>query len=279
MSSVTLPATNSKVEVQPTDADPTVNRQVMAIGSKDGGAGDPLAEILAELTAILAKLIASPASAANQTTIIGHVDGIEASLASILAKIIAAPATEALQTALNALITTANGYLSTIATQSASADPAQTVGLSLRPTASFTRPANTTAYDVGDLVANSTTAGSVAAMTFAVAASAAGKGLIRSVKIDKAGVAATFRAHFFSAAPTVANGDNGAFSTTKANYLGYIEVATSAFSDGAAGIGLGEIPFDLSSGTNVHCLLETRTAFTPTSGGALAVEVTSWPEV
>lgn len=37
------------------------------------------------------------ATAANQSSIIGHVDGIEASLASILAKIIAAPATEAKQ--------------------------------------------------------------------------------------------------------------------------------------------------------------------------------------
>lgn len=45
------------------------------------------------------------ATAANQTTLIGHVDGIEASLASILAKIIAAPATEAKQDALIALYT------------------------------------------------------------------------------------------------------------------------------------------------------------------------------
>lgn len=84
------------------------------------------------LAAILAKIIAAPATeakqdtiighvdgieglitsgnsaqatAANQTTIIGHVDGIEASLASILAKIIAAPATEAKQDALIALST------------------------------------------------------------------------------------------------------------------------------------------------------------------------------
>lgn len=84
------------------------------------------------LAAILAKIIAAPATeakqdtiighvdgieglitsgnsaqatAANQTTIIGHVDGIVASLASILAKIIAAPATEAKQDALIALYT------------------------------------------------------------------------------------------------------------------------------------------------------------------------------
>lgn len=57
------------------------------------------------LAAILAKIIAAPATEAKQDTIIGHVDGIEASLASILAKIIAAPATEAKQDALIALYT------------------------------------------------------------------------------------------------------------------------------------------------------------------------------
>jgi hypothetical protein len=58
--------------------------------------------------AILAKLIASPATEGKQDTIIGHVDGIETALASILAKIIAAPATETKQdtaiTALNSIL-------------------------------------------------------------------------------------------------------------------------------------------------------------------------------
>lgn len=170
--------------------------------------------------------------------------------------------------------------LKTIATASADVStPLPTFGLSLRPTNTFNRPADTTAYAIGDLIANNTTAGSVTAPTFAVAASAGGKGLIRSVKIDKAGAtAATIRAHFWLAAPTPANGDNGVFSATKAGYLGYIDVVLAAFSDGAAGIGLGEIPFDLASGTTVACLLEARTAFTPTSASAYGIEVTAWPE-
>jgi hypothetical protein len=63
------------------------------------------------LAAVLAKL-SDPAS---QTT-----------LAAILAKIIASPATAALQTALNTLMTTANGYLATLAGSVASTDPART---------------------------------------------------------------------------------------------------------------------------------------------------------
>lgn len=45
----TLPATGAKIESQPTLADATVKRQVMAIGDRDGGPGDPLSEILAKL--------------------------------------------------------------------------------------------------------------------------------------------------------------------------------------------------------------------------------------
>jgi len=56
------------------------------------------------LAAILAKIIAAPATEAKQDTLIGHVDGVESALASILAKLIAAPATEAKQTALAELI-------------------------------------------------------------------------------------------------------------------------------------------------------------------------------
>lgn len=56
------------------------------------------------LAAILAKIIAAPATEAKQDTLIGHVDGVESALASILAKLIAAPATEAKQDALAALI-------------------------------------------------------------------------------------------------------------------------------------------------------------------------------
>lgn len=157
--------------------------------------------------------------------------------------------------------------------------PVPTYGPSLYDSDTFTRPADTTAYASGDLVANSTTAGSVAAMTLTVAASSGGKGLIRSVKISKAGTAtASLRAHFYQSAPTAANGDNGAWSTTQSGYLGFIDVSLLAFSDGAAGVGNGEVPFDLTGTTDVRCLLEARGAYTPTSASAYTVEVTSWPE-
>lgn len=86
------------------------------------------------LAAVLAKLIAAPATEAKQdsaitllTAIDGHVDGLEGkdyatqtTLAAVLAKIIAAPSTEAKQDALIALLPTAlaSGRLKTEATGS-----------------------------------------------------------------------------------------------------------------------------------------------------------------
>ena len=138
--------------------------------------------------------------------------------------------------------------------------------------ANFTRPADTTAYASGDLVANSTTAGSVTPMQFTVARVAAGSGMIRRARLRKTGTGVTnasFRLHLYTASPTPANGDNGAWSTNQAaNYLGALDVTVDkAFTDGAAGNGVpssgSEINFALSSGQLVFGLLEARGAYAP----------------
>jgi hypothetical protein len=138
--------------------------------------------------------------------------------------------------------------------------------------ASFSRPADTTAYAAGDLVANSVTAGSVAPMTFA-AARLADKGfMIRRARIKKstAGLtAAAFRLHLYRQSPVVGNGDNGAWLSDEKTYLGSIDVTMDrAFSDGAAGIGAPNNGSDISglpnTGTvNIFGLLEARAAYTP----------------
>lgn len=137
----------------------------------------------------------------------------------------------------------------------------------------MTRPNDTTAYASGDLVANSTTAGSVAALQFSVARLAAGAGAIRRARIRKSGTSVTsaaFRLHLFLAAPaTITNGDNGAFSVSgSADYLGALDVTVDrAFTDGAVGLGVplsgSEINFQLASGQVIYGLLEARAAYTP----------------
>lgn len=156
------------------------------------------------------------------------------------------------------------------------------VGNTIRATATFTRPADTTAYASGDLVANSTTAGSVTPMSFAIGRFAGGSGMIRRARIRKSGTSVTnasFRIHLYNVSPTPSNGDNGAWLTNQAaNYMGAIDVSVNtAFTDGAAGNGVpnigSEINFAISSGTTVFGLLAATAAYTPASGESFSVEL------
>jgi hypothetical protein len=140
--------------------------------------------------------------------------------------------------------------------------------------ASFTLPSGTL-YTANDLVANSATAGSVVPMSF-VLGNAFGQGQFRltRVRLAKSSVGttgSTFRVHFYSASPTCANGDNGAFSTTTSGWLGSIDTPNmTAFSDGAAAVGAAtagsEFLIRLASGTTVFCLLQALGGYTPTNG-------------
>lgn len=140
--------------------------------------------------------------------------------------------------------------------------------------AKFTRPADTTAYASGDLIANSTTAGSVVPMSLPVQP---GPIQIRRVKVSKSGTGVTnasVRLHLFSvAAPTVANGDNAAFSSAKAaNYMGQVDVTIGqAFTDGAVGWATTEINADVAG--TIYALLEARGAYTPANAEVFTLQI------
>lgn len=145
-----------------------------------------------------------------------------------------------------------------------------------QPSASFTRPADTTAYASGDLVANSTTVGSVVPLTFANCTRGSGRSAqIRRVRISKTGTSitnTTVRVHLFNVLPTVAtNGDNGAITiaTGAAGYLGAVDVVINqAFNDGAAGALTTEINVN---NLTLYGLLEARGAWTPASAEVITV--------
>lgn len=140
--------------------------------------------------------------------------------------------------------------------------------------ANFTRPADTTAYASGDLVANSTTAGSVTPMSFSDGArSSQAYGLIRKARLKKSDgtdvANASFRLHLYTSSPTCTNGDNGAWLTTHSGWLGAIDITTgTAFSDAAGGNGApnfgSEMNFRIGGGT-IYGLLEARGAYSPAS--------------
>jgi hypothetical protein len=151
-------------------------------------------------------------------------------------------------------------------------------------TDSFIRPNDATAYASGDLVANSTVAGTVVAMQFGLSRSPGRQRITRGrLRKTAATIAlAAFRAHLFSANPCAVaptNGDNGAFlAAAAASYLGALDFATvslagggaNLFSDGArldgvpvTGSGI-IVPTGGDTGI-VWALLEARAAYVPTA--------------
>lgn len=160
---------------------------------------------------------------------------------------------------------------------STSGESGITVGRIANPSANFTRPNDTTAYAVGDLIANSTTAGSVTPMSFAnIARVAAGAASIIKARLSKTGTGITgaaFTLHLYGSSPTVTNGDNGAWlSNQAATYLGSFEFGLArakVFSDGVSINGITEtgypVTVDLASGTTIYGLLEARGAYAPTA--------------
>lgn len=158
-------------------------------------------------------------------------------------------------------------------------------GVLATPSANFTRPADTTAYALGDLVANSTTAGSVTPLSWTAARVAAGSFLVRRARAKKSGTSVTnasFRLHLYSASPTCTNGDNGAWLTTVSGYLASIDLDMSSsngrvFSDAAAVNGTPNVGSDLgvklASGQTMYGLLECRAAYTPGNAEVFTVEL------
>jgi hypothetical protein len=140
------------------------------------------------------------------------------------------------------------------------------------PAASFARPNDTTAYAVGDLIANSTTAGSVVPMQIQLGNQFPnGMTRLTRARLIKSGTGvanATFRIHLYETLPTPTNGDNGAWSTGQAaHWLGNIDIASMlAFTDGAAGTGsasAGSEMFLRLAGKSVYALLAALGAYTP----------------
>lgn len=134
--------------------------------------------------------------------------------------------------------------------------------------ASLTRPANTTAYAEGDLIANSGTAGEVVALQFGRDGSAFRA--IRQARLHKNSnttTGASYRLWLLSADPTVTAGDNGAIAGNwSASVIGVLEGSTAyAATDGA--VVLLDAPggvAPIASGI-IYGLLEARAAYTPTS--------------
>lgn len=148
--------------------------------------------------------------------------------------------------------------------------------------ANFSRPNDTTPYVAGDLIANSTVAGSVAPTPLPVARTNQNTGLMRRFRLATNRIGSgteVVRIHFFTIAPTVVNGDNGAFSANgvASGHIGFVDITLDRlFTDGARGAGIplvgSDFMFSTPAGTqNVFFLLEARTGFTPLANQTFTV--------
>lgn len=164
--------------------------------------------------------------------------------------------------------------------------PQQTVstpgGIATIPSATMTRPADTTAYASGDLVANSTTAGSVTGLVFANAVRVNENFRIERVRLRKSGPSitnASFRVYICRALPVLSVGDNAQLNNSGVMAIDDVSYIVDWFditmarggTAGAFGVGVPNIgsaialsPVDPS--TTLIGLIEATAAYTPVSG-------------
>lgn len=156
-------------------------------------------------------------------------------------------------------------------------------GFTTTPEYVFTRPTDVAPYTIGDLVANSTVAGTVVPMSFPVSRLTGGGGsfMIRRARLitpgDNRTTDRSYRLHFWNIATTLSatNGDNGVFAPTHvSDYCGYIDIPMHlSAAAGAAGVGVpgggSDINIVLAAGqTSISAFLEARTSILPASGVA-----------
>lgn len=157
-------------------------------------------------------------------------------------------------------------------------NPDGTIGAAgVLASAGFTRPSDTNAYSIGDLVANSVTAGSVVPLAVALGQVQASAIRITGARLLMTGTVltnASFRVHLYTSAPVASNGDNAAWLTTLAGYVGRIDVDLQAagtgvvFTTGAQGFTYPATPIIAqlaAASVTIYALIEARAAYTPIS--------------
>jgi hypothetical protein len=152
------------------------------------------------------------------------------------------------------------------------------VGVIATPSSLLTRPADTNAYVQNDLIASSTTAGSIVVPSFKASRGPGNSFFIRKARLytnKTSGMStAQFLIEFWSAAPTLTNGDNGAYAiaTGAANWMGKIQTdVMTQVADGAYCMGVpytgSEIACDGDACQTLYWTLKEidATGFTPAS--------------
>ena len=163
-----------------------------------------------------------------------------------------------------------------------SSNPLPVGGKSVQKSASFTRPADTTAYAANDAVANSTSTPTL--LSFANCANAnGGQGYIVKTRLltNQKTCTARFRLSFYHTAPSPVN-DNAPKPMLYANkdkLIGRIDLdpcnTEDTTSDAAYVLSTTLLPYVCAAAdTTIYCILTTLDAFTPASAQQFYLEIT-----
>ena len=163
-----------------------------------------------------------------------------------------------------------------------SSNPLPVGGKSVQKSASFTRPADTTAYAANDAIADSTSAPTL--LSFANCANAnGGQGYIVKTRLltNQKTCTARFRLSFYHTAPSPVN-DNAPKPMLYANkdkLIGRIDLdpctTEDTTSDAAFALSTALMPYVCAAAdTTIYCILTTLDAFTPASAQQFYLEIT-----
>jgi len=163
-----------------------------------------------------------------------------------------------------------------------SSNPLPVGGKSVQKSASFTRPADTTAYAANDAIADSTSVPTL--LSFANCANAnAGQGYIVKTRLmtNQKTCTARFRLSFYHTAPSPVN-DNAPKPMLYANkdkLIGRIDLdpctTEDTSSDAAFSLSTALMPYVCAAAdTTIYCILTTLDAFTPASAQQFYLEIT-----
>jgi hypothetical protein len=155
------------------------------------------------------------------------------------------------------------------------------------PSATFTRPANTTAYSSGQLVGNSTTAGSVTPLSFTAARVTGGNFYVRrftmSFSSHQAMTGTSFRLHLYTVTPAaITNGDGGTYAVTTANEFCEMDTSSTIPTPGTDVSILYGVPSPgdgnecngvATGGSIIYGLMEARGAYTPGSSETVTAKL------
>jgi hypothetical protein len=158
--------------------------------------------------------------------------------------------------------------------------------------ASFVRPADTTAYAVNDLVGANTAVNAANATEIQNAVGDAGDAIrIEKLRLRKTSIGLTnaqFRVHLFRGLPTFTVGDNGAFgaltalaATDLSLHVGYFDVtmdrASATVGGGAYGVGLPPAGsgnyVSPASGTSLWYAVQALAAYAPANAETFSVHL------